>query len=421
MTQVDILYRFAIALAIGLLIGLQRERAHHENGEERELFAGVRTFPLLALLGCAAAFLAAETGSIWPLIVSLLLAGGLIVAVYAITAWRGRVGMTSEVAALLTVVVGALCYYGQFVSVLALGVAMMALLALRVEFHRLAGKITREDVFATLKFGIITAVILPVVPNRSLGQPPFDVLNPYKIWLMVVLISGISFIGYLLIKIVGTKRGIGITGFLGGLVSSTAVTLSFSQRSQKSGPLARAFAVAVTVAWTTMFARVIVEVAVVNRGLLGQVWMPMAAAAVAGLAYAAMLFFRQSSTDEEGMDFSNPFELRPALTFGALYAVILLLSRVAQTQFGDGGVYVSSVLAGLTDVDAITLSMAELSQPGGDVEVVVASRAVTLAAMSNTVVKAGIVLSTGSSGLKKAMLPGFLLILGAGLAASFLL
>jgi uncharacterized membrane protein (DUF4010 family) len=151
-------------------------------------------------------------------------------------------------------------------------------------------------------------------------------LNPYKIWLMVVLISGISFIGYLLIKIVGTKRGIGITGFLGGLVSSTAVTLSFAQRSQKSGPLARAFAVAVTVAWTTMFARVIVEVAVVNRGLLGEVWIPMACAGAAGLVYAAFLFFRQSSTDEEGMDFSNPFELGPALSFGALYAVILLIS-----------------------------------------------------------------------------------------------
>ena len=421
MTQADILYRFAIALAIGLLVGLQREYAHHKSGEKSELFAGVRTFPLLALLGCAAAFLAAEADSIWPLVASLLLAGGLIIAVYAVTAWRGNIGMTSEVAALLTVVVGALTFYGQFVSVLALGVAMMALLALRVEFHRLAGRITREDVLATLKFGIITAVILPVVPNRSLGAPPFDVLNPYKIWLMVVLISGISFIGYLLIKIVGTKRGIGITGFLGGLVSSTAVTLSFAQRSQKSGPLARAFAVAVTVAWTTMFARVIVEVAVVNRGLLGQVWVPMAAAGSAGLAYAIVLFFRQSSTDEEGMDFSNPFELGPALSFGALYAVILLVSRLAQTQFGDGGVYVSSVLAGLTDVDAITLSMAELSQPGGEVEIGVASRAVTLAAMSNTVVKAGIVLSTGSVSLKKVMLPAFLLILGAGLGASFLL
>lgn len=421
MTQADILYRFAIALALGLLIGLQREHAHHESGEKSELFAGVRTFPLLALLGCASAFLASEADSIGPLVASLSIAGGLIVTVYAVTAWRGNVGMTSEVAGFLTVVVGALTYYGQFVSVLALGVAMMALLALRVEFHRLAGRVTREDVLATLKFGVITAVILPIVPNRSLGAPPFDVLNPHKIWLMVVLISGISFIGYLLIKIVGTKRGIGITGFLGGLVSSTAVTLSFSQRSQTSGSLARAFAVAVTVAWTTMFARVIVEVAVVNRGLLGQVWIPMAAAGLAGLAYAVALFLRQSSTDEEGMDFSNPFELGPALSFGALYAVILLISRVAQTQFGDGGVYVSSVLAGLTDVDAITLSMAELSQPGGEVEVGVASRAVTLAAMSNTVVKAGIVLTTGSAALKKAMLPAFLLILGAGLGASFLL
>jgi uncharacterized membrane protein (DUF4010 family) len=350
-----------------------------------------------------------------------MIAGGLIVAVYAVTAWRGHAGMTSEVAAFLTVVVGALSYHGQFVAVLALGVTMMALLALRVEFHRLAGRITRDDVLATLKFGIITAIVLPVVPNRSLGEAPFDVLNLYKIWLMVVLISGISFIGYLLIKIVGAKRGIGITGFLGGLVSSTAVTLSFSQRSQKSGPLAKAFAVAVTVAWTTMFVRVIVEVAVVNRSLLGHVWVPMAAAAAAGLAYAALLFFRQSTKDEEGMDFSNPFELGPALGFGALYAVILLVSRLAQTHFGDGGVYVSSVLAGLTDVDAITLSMAELSQPGGGVGLGVASRAVTLAAMSNTVVKAGIVLSTGSPNLKKAMLPAFVLILAAGLGASFLL
>jgi uncharacterized membrane protein (DUF4010 family) len=421
LTQADLLYRFAIALAIGLLVGLQREHAHYKSGEEGGLFAGVRTFPLLALTGCTAAFLAAEAESIWPLVVSLLLAGGMIVVVYAVTAWRGNIGMTSEIAAILTLLVGALCFYGQFVSVLALGVTIMALLALRVEFHRLAGRITREDVIATTKFGIITAVILPVVPNSSLGAPPFDVLNPYKIWLMVVLISGISFIGYVLIKIVGTKRGIGITGFLGGLVSSTAVTLSFSQRSQKSAPLAKAFAVAITVAWTTMFARVVVEVAVVNRGLLGHVWVPMTAAAVAGLAYCAALFLRQASTEEEGMDFSNPFELKPALSFGALYAVILLVSRVAQTQFGDGGVYVSSVLAGLTDVDAITLSMAELSQPGGDVTVGVASRAVTLAAMSNTVVKAGIVLSTGSPALKKVVLPGFLLILAAGLGASFLL
>jgi uncharacterized membrane protein (DUF4010 family) len=421
LTQADILYRLFIAIAIGLLIGLQREHAHQQSGEKTPLFAGARTYPLLSMVGFTGAFLAAEAGSVWPLVTSLLLAGGLVVAVYVATAWQGELGMTSEVAAVLTMLAGALSYYDQLVFVLALGVTVMALLAMRGEIHRLAGRITQEDIVATLKFGIITAVVLPVVPSASLGAPPFDVLNPHKIWLMVVLISGISFVGYLLIKVVGARRGIGITGFLGGLVSSTAVTLSFSQRSKDQATLARVFAVAILVAWATMFARVIAEVAVVNRGLLDLVWIPMVAAGGTGLIYAAFLFMGQSSADEERMDFSNPFELGPALTFGALYAVILLVARVAQMQFGDGGIYVSSVLAGLTDVDAITLTMAELSQPGGEVTTGVASTAVTLAAMSNTVVKAGIVFSTGSPHLRKVVLPGFLLILAAGLGATFIL
>ena len=420
MTQLEILYRFAIALGLGLLLGLQREHAFRKKGESSELFAGVRTFPLLALIGCTAAFVATETGSIWLLVTPLALTGALVVAVYVVTAWRGDVGMTTEVAAILTLLLGTLCFYGRLGEAVALGVIIMALLALRLELRGLASRVTNEDLQATLKFGLITAVILPVIPNRSLGQPPFDVLNPHKIWLMVVLISGLGFIGYLLIKVVGTKRGIGITGFLGGLVSSTAVTLTFSERSSGRESLARAFAVAITVAWTTMFARVIVEVMIVNRGLLAHVWVPMAVAGGVGLASAAVLYSKQEAIDEESPDFSNPFELGPALKFGVLYAVILVVSRFAQLQFGDGGIYVSSILAGLTDVDAITLSMAELSQPGGGVEVGVASRAVTLAAMSNTVVKAGIVMSTGGAALRKAMLPGSVCMIVAGLAAAFL-
>jgi uncharacterized membrane protein (DUF4010 family) len=421
LTPLDFLYRFAIALGLGLLLGLQREHAFRKKGESSELFAGVRTFPLLALLGCTGAYLAAEAGSIKILLATIVLAGALVVAVYLVTAWRGDVGMTTEVAALLTLLLGALCFYGRLGEAVGLGVIIMALLSLRLELRGLAKRVTSDDLIATLKFGLITAVILPVVPNKSFGEPPFDVLNPHKIWLMVVLISGLSFVGYLLIKVVGSKRGIGITGFLGGLVSSTAVTLTFSQRSKGRDVLAKVFAVAITVAWTTMFARVIVEVAVVNRGLLSQVWIPMAAAGIVGLVSAAVLYSRQDSSDEESPDFSNPFELGPALKFGALYALILLVSRFAQIQFGDGGIYVSSVLAGLTDVDAITLSMAELSQPGGSVETGVAARAVTLAAMSNTVVKGGIVLSTGSQALRKTMLPGFLLMVTAGLLAAFLL
>ncbi len=420
MSELDLFYRFATALAIGFLLGLQREHAAGQPKEE-SFFAGIRTFPLLALIGCGGGLLAAESGSAWPLGAAILIAGSLILVAYAGTSRKGHHGITTETAAMLTVLVGALCYYGQLGIAAALGVAIMALLSLKGELHGLAGKVTREDLIATLKFGVITAVILPVLPNRSLGPPPIDVLNPYKIWLMVVLISGLGFLGYLLIKVVGASRGIGITGFLGGLVSSTAVTLTFAERSRREPDLARVFAVAVTVAWTTMFFRVIVEVAVVNRALLGHVWIPMAAAGAAGLGWALYLFLRQRGGEEEAMEFKNPFELGPALTFGLLYGVILLISRLAQMWLGDGGVYASAVLAGLTDVDAITLSMAELSQPDGDLELGVAARAVTLAAMSNTVVKGGLILTSGGAALKRAMLPGFVLILAAALGAAFLL
>ena len=420
MSDLELFYRFATALAIGFLLGLQREHAAGEPKEE-SFFAGIRTFPMLALIGCGAALVSTESGSAWPLGAAIVLTGGLVVAAYASTSRLGHHGITTEASAILTVVIGALCYYGQLGIAAALGVAVMALLSLKGELHGLAGKVTRDDLIATLKFGVITAVILPVLPNRSFGPPPIDVLNPYKIWLMVVLISGLGFLGYLLIKVVGASRGIGITGFLGGLVSSTAVTLTFSERSRREPDLARVFAVAITVAWTTMFARVIVEVAVVNRALLGHVWVPMAAAGGAGLGYALFLFLRQRSTEEETMEFKNPFELGPALTFGLLYGVILLISRLAQTWLGDQGVYLSAVLAGLTDVDAITLSMAELSQPGGGLDLGVASRAVTLAAMSNTVVKGGLILTSGGAALKRAMLPGFVLIIAAALSAAFLL
>jgi uncharacterized membrane protein (DUF4010 family) len=211
-----------------------------------------------------------------------------------------------------------------------------------------------------------------------------------------------------------------LTGLLGGLVSSTAVTLSFSQRSQKDLELAKPFALAITVAWTVMFSRVVVEVAVLNAALLKVFWLPMAVSAAAGLVYCLYLYFSQR-TDEAGeVDFSNPFELGPAVKFGLIYAVILLVSKAAQMYLSTTGVYLASVIAGLTDVDAITLSMAELSNTGG-LDLPTAARAIVLAAMSNTVVKGGIVLSSGSSALRRALLPGFLLMLATGIGVAFLI
>ncbi|MCA9989239.1 MAG: DUF4010 domain-containing protein, partial [Anaerolineales bacterium] len=218
----------------------------------------------------------------------------------------------------------------------------------------------------------------------------------------------------------GSRQGIGLTGFLGGLVSSTAVTLTMAQRSQKENQLARAFAVAVIVAWTVMFARVLVEVAVTNMPLLGVVWLPIVAAGLVGLVYGLYLFLSRQGNADTDIPSSNPFELGPAITFGLLYGVILLAARTAQHFFGDTGIYVSSILSGLADVDAITLSMSELSG-NGTITSVTAAKAITLATMSNTVVKGGIVLSAGSASLRKALLPGFVLILVVGSVLAWLI
>jgi uncharacterized membrane protein (DUF4010 family) len=260
-----------------------------------------------------------------------------------------------------------------------------------------------------------------VLPNQAYGPPPFDAFNPYKTWLMVVFISGISFLGYVLIKVVGSRRGIGLTGLLGGLVSSTAVTLSFAQRSEEQPDLARPFALAITLAWTVMFGRVLVEVAVLNRELLSELWMPMVAAMAAGLAFCVIYYFAQRTAQESDVEVSNPFELGPAIKFGLLYAAVLLVAKVAQFYFQDAGVYVASVVAGLTDVDAITLSMAELSGEPGGVLLATGARAVVLAVIANTIVKGGIALTIGSGALRRALLPPLLLMLVVSAVAGLLL
>jgi uncharacterized membrane protein (DUF4010 family) len=419
MEQVDLFYRFGVALAIGFLVGLQREYAY--GGPGKEIFAGERTLALMGLVGCTAAMAADVLASPWPFVVILTLMGVLVAIAYFVSAWRGSVGLTTEVAAVLTIIAGALCYWNYLGLAVALTVVTTVLLSIKMEMDTFVRRITREDVYATLKFAVITAIVLPVLPNQSFGPPPWDVLNPYKIWLMVVLISAISFLGYVLVKVVGSKQGIGLTGLLGGMVSSTAVTLSFSERSQKDTELAKPFALAITVAWTVMFSRVVIVVALLNTDLLKAFWMPMAASAAVGLVYCVYLYISQHGDDEEGgVDFSNPFELGPAIKFGLIYGVILLISKAAQMYLPAAGIYLASIVAGLTDVDAITLSMAELSRTGG-MELPTAARAVVLAAMSNTVVKGGIVLSSGSPSLRKALFPGFILMLVVGIAVAFLL
>jgi uncharacterized membrane protein (DUF4010 family) len=414
LSDLDLFSRFGTALAIGFLVGLQREFSSLRESKS-PTFAGVRTFPLLAAYGCAAALVADSAGAPAVFAVLFALIGALVVAAYVCTGRAGDPGATTEVAALITVLLGALCFWGKLQLAAALGVTTTVLLSAKIPLVRWISRLTQEDLIAALKFGVVTAVVLPVLPREPLGPPPFDVLVPQKLWLMVVLISALGFVGYVLIKVAGPARGIGLTGLLGGMVSSTAVTMSFSQKSRESKGLAKPLALGAIVAWSVMFARILAVLAVVNRGLLSEIWLPFLAVAAAGGLYAGWLQFsdREASTSE--VSFSNPFELSGAFRFGILYALVLLVSRAMQLRFGDRGVLISSLLAGIADVDAITLSLADLSR-SGELGAMTASRGILLAAISNTAVKSGIVLSTGSPGFRRIMLPGVLVLLGACLA-----
>lgn len=418
MEESALFLRFGVALVVGLLIGLQREYAFDEPN--KEIAAGIRTFPLMSLIGCAASYFSDLMNSPWPFVAILIVLGSFLVANYMIEARFGRMGLTTKVAAVLTILVGSLIYYNQMSLGVALCVATVALLSAKHEMHSFAHQLTRTDVYATLKLAIITAIVLPVLPNRIFGPPPFDIFNPFKMWLLVVLISGISFVGYILMKISGAKKGIVLTGFFGGVVSSTALTLSFTQRSRETPGLSRSFALAILIAWTVMFVRVVVIVAILNQALAGRLWIPMGVSVVTGLAYCLVLYRRETAEKHAGeISMSNPFELGPALKFGLLFVIILFLSRAAQINFGNAGVYVSSLVAGLADVDAIALSMAKFSRGPAALGFDIATRAVVLASVANTLLKGGVAMFTGAPELRRAILPGFCLMLATGVAVAF--
>lgn len=411
--------RFGVALAIGFLIGLQREHAYSEDSHT--LMAGERTFALLSLSGALGALLSDLLDTPLPLIMVILATIVFTAISHAANSFlKDRTGITTEVAVIASVIIGALCYVEKLELAIALGIILTVVLNLKFHTDKLIHALTREDISAALQMAVITAIVLPVLPNTNPWPAPFDVLNPFNIWLMVVFISGISFLGYVLVKFVDVSRGIGLAGLLGGLVSSTAVTLSFSERSKKEEGFSKAFALAILLAWMVMFVRVLIEVGVLNLQLLGIVWPPLAIAGGITLVYVIYLFRNQEDVSMHEMTFNNPFDLWSAIKFGLLYGVVIFISHLAHFYLGESGLYLSSIISGLADVDAITLSMAELSQAGG-IDLNVAGNAVILAVMSNTVVKGGLVLMMGAPALRKAILPGLGLILVAGIGSSFLI
>jgi uncharacterized membrane protein (DUF4010 family) len=410
--ELDLLKKIGLALALGMLIGIEREFSQRREGEP--LFAGSRTFALLALLGAISGYLALKTS---PLILlgGFIVVGALIVISYFLSVRAdGHLGTTTEVSALLTFCLGVIVALGELLVASITTIVIVTLLALKPGFKAFTGKISHEDIYATLKFAIITVVVLPFLPNRTFG--PLDVFNPAETWLMVILVAGISLAGYVLVKIFGTQRSVPMIGLLGGLVSSTAVTVSFSQRSKQNAELSRVLALGAILASTTLFPRLLIEIAVVNAALLPKLIIPFTGMTLVGLVAIAWLWRMERRREHTAeVQLTNPFSILPALKFAALFVAILFLSKAALDFAGTRALYFTAILAGLTDVDAITLTTARLARDS--LATSTAAVAIVLATLSNTIMKGCIAWLFGAKLFSRQISWGLGMILAAGIIA----
>jgi uncharacterized membrane protein (DUF4010 family) len=417
----QIVWGLAAAFLIGALVGIEREKK--KSASEELGIGGVRTFILFALTGAVAAWLALRLDSGWVFAVPLLGIAALAVAGYLAQARvkPRSLGLTTEVSALTVYLLGGACVAGHVEIALALGVAVSAALAYKQSLHDLVDRLGADDIEAGVKLLAATFIVLPLLPQEAVD--PWGAIEPHSLWLLVILIAGLSLIGYVATRALGPEKGAAVTGLAGGLVSSTAVTLTFARQSHDEGDNTDdALATGLLLAWGVMFVRVIVEVAVVHAPLVPPLLLPMGAMGLVTLALAGGFAFRsRTQTAPAGeVPLSNPFSLTSAAKFALFFAFVLLAVKLVQIHFPGRGYYVVSALAGLTDVDAITLSMAGLVRDGGtDPRTGVAS--IVVAALTNTVVKCGMIVVLASPGLRRRALASTALLLLAGLAAVVLL
>lgn len=410
-------WRFGVALLIGAMLGMERE--FFQQKESTPDFAGIRTFSLIALLGSVAAFLVADFGLL-PVALSL---GGLILLTTvsyqgAIVRSGKETGITTEVAVFLTFLFGVLVMGDQGKVAIALAVLTSLLLALKGKLHAIIRRMNDEDLRVALQFALVAAVILPLLPDRAID--PLGLLNPFQVWLMVVFVSGIGFSGYVMMKVLGPSRGINLTGILGGLASSTATTISFSTASREHPTISAYYARAVVIASSVMIPRVLLLVLAIDPPLLRVVSIPLGAMLVSGLVIIFILQRRNKTNEsdfERSINLTHPLKLSTAIKFGLAFAVVLMIFEFAHDSFGSIGVYFTSAIAGLTDVDAITLSVSRLVR-NSHIDYRVAGIAIVIAVIMNTISKGAIVFFTGSQELRRTVIFSFAVILLAGLFSS---
>lgn len=403
----SIFFRLAIALGLGLLVGLQREHTANPLG-------GVRTFPMVTIFGALCALLAPSFGG-W-MIAAGLIAMAVIIVVGNLAQLPGggiTPGITTEVAMLLMFGVGAYLIGGRLEVAFAVGSGVAILLQFKGELHGIANKLGEDDLKAIMQFALISFIILPVLPDRTFG--PYSVFNPRNTWLMVVLIVGISLSGYIAYKFFGARTGLVLGGILGGLISSTATTVSYARKTTKHAPLSRVAAVVILTASTILYARILIEIASVAPRLLPSAAPPVLVLMLLLAIASFVLWFWGRDVAEPLPAQENPSELKSALVFALVYAVVLFAVAAVKDKLGSRGLFGVAILSGLTDVDAITLSVSNLvsadrlsSSEGW--------RLIVTASLSNLLFKTGIVAVLGDRSLMKRVAVPFLVVLLAGIA-----
>ncbi|PVE21451.1 hypothetical protein DC522_26480 [Microvirga sp. KLBC 81] len=393
MDDTSLLLRLGVALAIGLLVGLERGWKRREEAEG-ERTAGLRTYTLVALLGALSAILAGYTS---PVFLGMSFLG--FALAFGAFAWleaktEQNFSVTGVVAALITFSLGAYTVLGDLQVAIAAGVIVTLILALKQPLHTWLRRLTWLEIRSVLILLAMTFLALPLLPDRTVD--PWDAINPSEIWLLAIIIAAISFAGYVAIRVMGSQAGVALAALAGGLASSTATTVTLARMARDHPAASPLLSAGILLSGFVMIARVLIVASALNHALLLPLAWPLGAAGLVLLAVSGLLFLTHGKGSEERPQLSikNPFDLGTALYFAALIAIISLLAKVVSTLMGDAGLTVLAALSGIADVDAITLSLARLSSDG--ITVTTAALGIGIAVAVNTLVKAGMTFSLGT-------------------------
>lgn len=390
--DVEIIWDLLAALGVGLLIGIERGW-HGRQEDEGDRVAGIRTFSLVGLLGGIWAEMTTFVNE-WILAAIFLAFAALVIASYIVETSVHQtkdIGITTEVTLLITFSLGVWAAFGYHAMALGSAVLVITLLSLKPVLHKWLKTIEVQEIYAGIKLLVISVILLPLLPNKGFG--PWQSLNPYWIWWMVVLISGLSFTGYFLIKYMGERFGTILTAVTGALASSMAVTLNLAQfAKQQKSHSTTIFVAGVLTASSIMLVRVFIEVAIVNASLLHPLWIPLSlmAALVGGGGLWLWRIYNKATDQEPELELRNPLQFSTALQFGFLLSLILFLATAMERWFGNEGIYLLAIFSGLIDVNAITLSLSRMAR--SELIPKVAITGIVIATITNTLVKAALFL-----------------------------